>query len=176
MLASTFEKKRLKIGVSACLLGERVRYDGGHKRSELLLRSLASHYQMVPVCPEAGAGLGVPRPPVHLVRSGGVVRAVGVADERHDVTAALIEYGERRAAELADLCGFVFKSRSPSCGWGTTPIRNGEGGLDNGNGLFAQMLVQAWPRLPVIDEEALGQSVLRQRFLQQVEEYALLLD
>lgn len=162
--------KPLKIGVSACLLGERVRYDGGHKRNQMLLDYLALRYALVPICPEVAAGLGVPRPPVQLVARGVEIRAVGVLDEQLDVTRPLIEYG-RQVIAGEGLCGFVFKSRSPSCGLGTTPIRNEDGSHHVGNGLFAQQIVQAWPALPVIDEESLQQPLLRQLFLRQVEAY-----
>ncbi len=163
--------KPLKIGVSACLLGELVRYDGGHKRNQMLLDYLALRYALVPICPEVAAGLGVPRPPVQLVARGVEIRAVGVLDERLDVTQPLIEYGRRVTAAAMGLCGFVFKSRSPSCGLGTTPIRNEDGSHQVGNGLFAQQIVQAWPELPVIDEESLQQPLLRQLFLRQVDGY-----
>jgi uncharacterized protein YbbK (DUF523 family) len=104
--------KPLKIGISACLLGERVRYDGGHKRNQMLLDYLALRYALVPICPEVAAGLGVPRPPVQLVARGVEIRAVGVLDEQLDVTRPLIEYG-RQVIAGEGLCGFVFKSRSP---------------------------------------------------------------
>ncbi len=163
--------KPLKIGVSACLVGELVRYDGGHKRNQMLLDYLALRYVLVPICPEVAAGLGVPRPPVQLVKRGAEVRAVGVLDERLDVTRPLIEYGRQVTATAMGLCGFVFKGRSPSCGLGTTPIRTEGGGHHPGNGLFAEQIVQAWPELPVIDEELLQQPLLRQLFLQQVDAY-----
>lgn len=169
---SLFVKSPLKIGVSACLLGEPVRYDGGHKRNQMLLHYLADRYELLPICPEVAAGLGVPRPPVQLVVRGGEVRALGVEDAQLDVTLPLMEYGQRLAAEELRLCGFVFKSRSPSCGLGTTPIHTEHDCIDHGSGLFARQIVQALPLLPVIDEEALGQAPLRQRFLQQVEAYA----
>lgn len=161
----------LKIGVAACLLGEPVRYDGGHKRSQTLLRHLASHYELLPICPEVAAGLGVPRPPVQLVLRNGAIRAVGVADERLDVTQPLIEYGQRIAAGELALCGYVFKSRSPSCGLGSTPIRAGDGAITHGHGLFARQLIETLPGLPVIDEEQLEQEPLRQQFLRRVAAY-----
>lgn len=150
-----------------------MRYDGGHKRSQSLLHHLAHHYELLPICPEVGAGLGVPRPPVQLVLRDGVIRALGVADERFDVTRPLIEYGQRMVAEELGLCGYVFKSRSPSCGLGSAPIRAGDGSITHGHGLFARQLVEALPGLPVIDEEQLAQAPLRQQFLRQVEAYGL---
>lgn len=163
---------RLKIGVSACLLGDPVRYDGGHKRSQTLLHHLASRYELLPICPEVAAGLGVPRPPVQLVLRNGEIRALGVEDERLDVTRPLIEYGRRMVAEELRLCGYVFKSRSPSCGLGTTPIRAADGRITHGHGLFARQLIAALPLLPVIDEEQLEQPHVRQLFLERVARYA----
>lgn len=162
---------RLKIGVSACLLGERVRYDAGHKYNSALLHHLSADYELLSICPEVAAGLGVPRPPVQLMVREGETRALGVVDEQLDVTLPLVNYGRLLAQELDGVCGYVFKSRSPSCGLGTTPIRAEAGALHYGNGLFAQQIVQAWPLLPVIDEESLEQTSLRQQFLQQVAAY-----
>lgn len=159
----------LKIGVSACLLGAPVRYDGGHKRSHTLLHYLVGRYELLPICPEVEVGLGVPRPPVQLVVRGGEIRALGVEDEQLDVTQPLTEYGRQLAHGQIGLCGFILKSRSPSCGLGTTPIRGEGGEIHSGNGLFTQQLIQALPLLPVIDEEALEQPQLRQQFLQQVD-------
>jgi uncharacterized protein YbbK (DUF523 family) len=162
--------KLLKIGVSACLLGELVRYDGGHKRSQTLLQHLAGRYELLPVCPEVAAGLGTPRPPVQLVVRGGEIRALGVENELLDVTQPLVAYGHQLAHGQIGLCGFIFKSRSPSCGLGSTSIRGEDGQIHSGNGLFTQQLIEALPLLPVIDEEALEQPQRRQQFLQQVEE------
>ncbi len=161
----------LKIGVSACLLGEQVRYDGGHKRNQALLDCLSEGYELVPICPEVAVGMGVPRPPVHLITQGAEIRAVGVADERLDVTLPLTAYGQQVAVAGLGLSGFVFKSRSPSCGFGTTPIQNGDGSHHYGNGLFAAQIVQILPELPVIDEVVLQQPVLRALFLRRVDGY-----
>lgn len=165
------DKRLLKIGVSACLLGEQVRYDGGHKRNQLLLDSLGARYELVPICPEVAAGLGVPRPPVALMVRGTEVRALGVEDLQLDVTLPLIEYGQQVAMGTMGLSGFVFKSRSPSCGLGTTPVRREDGSHYHGHGLFAQQLVTRLPELPVVDELLLQQAPLRRLFLQQVERY-----
>ena len=126
------------------------------------------------ICPEAAAGLGVPRPPVQLVVRDGEIRALGVENGQLDVTQPLIEYGRQWVHEqAAGLCGFIFKSRSPSCGLGTTPIRGEDGEILSGNGLFVQQFIQALPHLPVIDEEALESPQLRLQFLQRVDSYVL---
>jgi len=163
----------IRLGVSACLLGQEVRYDGGHKRSQTLLHHLVDQYELLPICPEVAAGLGVPRPPVQLVLRDGEIRALGVADERLDVTRPLIEYGQQLLAEQLGLCGYIFKSRSPSCGLGSTPIRGEDGRITHGHGLFARQLIAALPLLPVIDEEQLEHEQLRHNFMRQIAAYAL---
>lgn len=149
-------------------MGEPVRYDGGHKRNDELLRYLAGRFELMPLCPEAG--FGVPRPAVELVLEAGGVRAVGVNDRALDVTEALLDYARTLAGRVPGVCGLILKSRSPSCGIATTPI-HAAGAMHYGSGLFAQQVLNDWPGLPLIDEEGMGRADLRQRFLQQVECY-----
>ncbi len=153
--------------VSACLLGEPVRYDGGHKRHAWLVERLLPEITMVAVCPEVGIGLGVPRPPIQLVESETGVRARGVEDPGLDVTDTLNAYGRQQAHDW--LCGAILKSRSPSCGLGTTPLFDADGhetGL--GSGLFAASLQAALPGLPCIDEAGLDDPEQRERWLEAV--------
>ncbi len=105
--------RRPRIGISSCLLGETVRYDGGHQRDPLLIQTLGLFVKWVPVCPELEAGMGVPREPVRLVRSNGRLRMVGERS-RKDWTAAMQRYERRRLAQLGtlDLAGYVLKSES----------------------------------------------------------------
>ena len=111
----------IRVGVSACLLGEPVRYDGGHKRSAVLVELLGSRFRWVPVCPEMEIGLGTPREPVRLVGDLHGPRMLGVSTAR-DLTRPMTEYAQRRARELAalDIAGYVLKSASPSCGQWTS--------------------------------------------------------
>jgi uncharacterized protein YbbK (DUF523 family) len=109
-------KTSIKVGISSCLLGQPVRYDGGDKRSALCLDELAQLFDFVPTCPEAGAGLGVPRPAVRLTGDAAAPRARGVDDPALDVTDQLQAYANARVPELDDLCGYVFIRNSPSCG------------------------------------------------------------
>ncbi|GAB1266779.1 hypothetical protein NBRC116493_00320 [Aurantivibrio infirmus] len=130
------------VGTSACLMGEAVRYDGADKKHALLNEVLAPHLQLQSFCPEVTAGLGIPRPPVRLVGSpDNARRAIGVADSGIDVTERLLEVSTNylQYAISSELCGFIFQSRSPSCGFQSTPIYGAKPGepLAFGNGIFA---------------------------------------
>jgi uncharacterized protein YbbK (DUF523 family) len=140
----TSEKPR--VGVSACLVGREVRYDGGHKLTDAVM-DLGSRVELVPVCPEDEVGMGTPREPIHITREG---RLVGV-DSGTDHTDAMHAWSGQRLAELDDLDGYVLKARSPSCGL----IGAASTG---GRGLFAQRLTETYPELPVTDEEHLDDA------------------
>ncbi len=158
-----------RVGVSACLLGQNVRYDGGHKRDPFAAGPLGERVTLVPVCPEVELGMGVPREPVRLERSGRRVRMVGTATGI-DHTDAMTRFAERRAAELEalDLSGYVFKKNSPSCGPDGVPIH---GSPRTGRGLFAAALLERMPQLPVVDESELGDRAGQKRFLEKVFAY-----
>ncbi len=152
-------KPRVCIAVSACLLGEPVRYDGTDKRHGWLLEQLGQVAQLLPVCPEQQAGLGVPRERINLVQAApGQVRVVGEESGR-DVTEPLERFAQRwlEAQPPWRLCGAVLKSRSPSCATGDARLLSPEGELLGRSwGLFAQQLRRRWPWLPVVDEQQLG--------------------
>jgi uncharacterized protein YbbK (DUF523 family) len=161
----------IRVGISACLLGQPVRWDGGHKRDAELIRELGRRVEWVPVCPEVEVGMGVPRPPLHLLRGeDGAIRMLE-NESGHDHTAAMRAYALRRAGELArlGLCGYVLKSRSPSCGLAGVELRRASAPPRNdGRGLFAQALAEALPWLPVEEEEKLRDTALREAFLARV--------
>jgi uncharacterized protein YbbK (DUF523 family) len=157
------------IGVSACLLGEQVRYDGGHKRNAFLLEDLAAHVRFVPVCPEVGIGLGVPREAIRLVRSGEQIRLVGPGGDHTD---AVRRWAAATIADLRgrDLSGFVLKKGSPSCGLERVRVW-GEGGEPHsrqGRGVFAQALVDALPALAIEEEGRLHDPRLREHFVNRI--------
>jgi uncharacterized protein YbbK (DUF523 family) len=158
-----------RVGISSCLLGENVRYDGGHKRDPFAAGALGERVTLVPVCPEVELGMGVPREPVRLERSGGEVRMVGVTSGK-DHTQAMTHFAERRAAELEalDLSGYVFKKNSPSCGPAGVPIQGSESA---GRGLFAAAIRNRMPHLPVVDEGDLADAAGQARFLERVFAY-----
>src|SRR5438105_2341227 len=141
------ETRTLRVGISACLLGERVRYDGGHKRDAFLTEVLGKHVEWVAVCPEVELGLGVPREPITLVRMGDDTRLV-VTTTGEDLTEKMRAYAAWRTQGLAslELDGYVLKSKSPSCGLGRDPA---------GRGLFAEALQTGMPCLPMEDDARL---------------------
>ena len=150
--------KKIKIGISACLLGQPVRYDGGHKLDTFLRDTIGRFVEYVPVCPEAEAGFGVPREPVRLEGDSASPRMVTI-ETRRDMTAAMTSWADKRLDELASagLRGFILKSRSPSCGIGTAPLFS-EAGEATGmaSGIFAGLLMKRFPLLPVEEEGRLA--------------------
>lgn len=166
--------KRVLIGVSGCLLGLPVRYDGRDKRDEWICAHLAEGFQLEAICPEVAIGMGVPRPPIRLVADGGDTRARRVDDPAVDVTDRLQAYAAEVAGRLGDeLAGYVFKSRSPSCGIRGVP-RFSPAGEEAGDaaGIFAAALGALLPGLPVAEETELASAAGRLNFLAQVEAYA----
>jgi uncharacterized protein YbgA (DUF1722 family)/uncharacterized protein YbbK (DUF523 family) len=166
----------LRIGVSACLLGQEVRYDGGHKRKPFLVDVLGRFAEWVPVCPEAEAGFGTPRPAMQLVEAGeddahGGLRLLTVRDQR-DLTAPMRVLAEARVAQLAamDLDGYVLKKDSPSCGLLRVKVYPANGGAASrtGRGLFAEALCGALPLLPVEEEGRLADPRLRENFIERL--------
>ena len=172
---NTFESGlgQVRLGVSACLLGARVRFDGGHKRNRFLIEELGSHFEFVPFCPEVAIGMGTPRPSIRLVGDVEAPRALGSRDDGLDVTAALQAYSANRAQRLDGLCGFVFKKDSPSCGMARVKVYSDKGMPQrDGVGIFARAVQQANPLLPVEEEGRLNDAVLRENFVSRVFVYA----
>jgi uncharacterized protein YbgA (DUF1722 family)/uncharacterized protein YbbK (DUF523 family) len=164
---------RLRIGVSSCLLGENVRWDGGHKRDRFLTDELGPFVEWVPVCPEVEVGLGTPRPTLRLVRRADEVRMVEPKSAA-DHTDAMRAYARRRVRELdrEDLAGYVLKKDSPSCGMERVKVYAGAGaGTRDGRGLFAEALLERFPHLPVEEEGRLGDARLRENFVVRVFAY-----
>jgi uncharacterized protein YbgA (DUF1722 family)/uncharacterized protein YbbK (DUF523 family) len=160
----------IRVGVSTCLLGEKVRYDGNHKRDSFLVDTLGPFVEWVPVCPEVESGMPVPRPPVRLARSGGALRMVEV-DSGADHTRRMLDYSRRRVGELAerDLCGYVLKKASPSCGMERVKVWNAGGqATRDGRGLFASALIEAMDSLPVEEEGRLSDADLRENFVERI--------
>lgn len=164
----------LRLGISACLLGQNVRFDGGHKREAFLADTLSRWVEWVPVCPEVGSGLGVPRPSLRLVQADkqDAVRLVETKTAT-DHTAAMARFTtkELRRLRKLDLCGFVLKSKSPSCGMERVKVYQKGMPTRGGQGLFATALIAAFPLLPVEEEGRLNDAVLRENFFDQVFAY-----
>lgn len=165
---------RPKLGISACLLGEPVRYNGGHKESRLCSHTFAEHFDFVQVCPEMAIGLGTPREPIRLVGTPEQTRAVGTVNRELDVTDALANYGKKMATELDDLSGFIFMQKSPSCGMERVKIYSEHGmpSQPEGQGVFARVFCELRPELPVEEAGRLNDPVLRENFVTRVFAYA----
>lgn len=166
------EYERIKIGISACLIGHEVRYDGGHKRDAYITNTLGQYFDFMPLCPEVGVGLGVPRPTMHLVRMGTDIHAVDIKDASIDHTERLAGYLDKVTAQLAQVCGYILKKNSPSCGMERVKVYNlSRSNLPperDGTGIFAQTLRQRFPLLPVEEEGRLCDPVLRENFIGRV--------
>jgi uncharacterized protein YbgA (DUF1722 family)/uncharacterized protein YbbK (DUF523 family) len=162
----------INVGISSCLLGRAVRFDGGHKKDEFLVNTFGPWVRWVPVCPEVEAGMGTPRESIRLTRTGGTVRLMAPKSGR-DWTGPMREYSERRVAELAgdDLCGYVLKKDSPSCGMERVKVYGDGAPAKVGRGVFADVLLERFPDLPVEEEGRLCDPRLRDNFVERVFAY-----
>lgn len=159
----------LRMGISSCLLGQVVRYDGQHKRDDFICDKLGRYAEFLPVCPEVAIGLGVPRPPIQLRIINGTIHVQGVKDASQDVTTALHHYAVELLPQLDDISGYIFKSRSPSCGLHGVAVYDETGVVvAESGGFFASSLRQALPLLPMAEEGDLQQPLLRENFLDQL--------
>ncbi|MBT2971951.1 MAG: DUF523 and DUF1722 domain-containing protein [Candidatus Thiodiazotropha sp. (ex Ctena orbiculata)] len=174
MTEETFFSEQPIIGVSACLLGHNVRYDGGHKRDSFIAEILGREVEFLPVCPEAAIGLGVPRPMIHLVGDPRQPRLVGVQDPTMDVTRRMEAYAADQARQLNGISGYILKKNSPSCGMERVKVYAAESGghcVRKGTGAFARVLMAQRPLLPVEEEGRLNDAVLRENFVNRVYVY-----
>jgi len=166
-------KHKIKIAVSSCLLGEAVRYDGTDKYIEAITQQLASEYNLISLCPEMAVGMGVPRPPIHLVDIGNEIQVLGIANPNNNMADDLYEYGQIIVNKHPDICGYIFKKNSPSCGTKNVKVLNTRGEYERiGQGMYASAIMNALPTLPVLDEEEYLNKELRAAFLLKVAEYS----
>ncbi len=163
--------KKIVIGVSSCLLGDRVRYDGNHKYNRLTDHYLRRFFILQKYCPEMAAGMGSPRSPVELKLVGGEVHCVDVEDSERDLTRLLLNSFRQQSGWLSMISGFVFKTKSPNCGLKDVPVHIDSETGRFGAGLFVQFLQRDFPKIPVIDEDMLSDPVLRRKFIQEVVAY-----
>jgi uncharacterized protein YbgA (DUF1722 family)/uncharacterized protein YbbK (DUF523 family) len=164
------EIPRVILGISSCLLGQMVRFDGNHKYSGYIAETLGRVFEFRPFCPEVAIGLGVPRPPIRLVATPDGTRARGVEDPARDVTDALAGYARQVATQLDEVSGYLFKHGSPSCGMERVRrySETGQPVVGDGVGIFAQNLLALRPELPVEEEGRLMDPVLRENFIERV--------
>ena len=161
---------KIRLGISSCLLGEKVRFDGGHKCDRFITETLGKFVEFVPVCPEVECGLGVPREAMHLAASPGGPRLVTIRTQV-DYTERMRAWALNRVVELEreDLYGFIFTSGSPSSGMERVKIYYGKGEpARTGVGMFAREFMQHFPLLPVEDEGRLHDPDLRENFLERL--------
>lgn len=166
------------MGISSCLLGEQVRFDGGHKRDRFLTDELGKYVEWVPVCPEVEVGMGTPREPLQLVLAPGTTRMV-TTSTGIDYTDRMNEWARERVDTLLreDLDGYVLKSKSPSCGvWNVKVARDDGTSAADGRGLFAAVLLERLPSLPVEEEGRLADPAVRANFMDRVLAYKRLKD
>lgn len=163
-----------KLGISACLMGVEVRFNGGHKESHLCTRALNEYFDFIPLCPEVAIGMGVPREPIRLVGDPEAPQAVGTVNSELNVTEALAEYGTHMAAEVGDICGYIFMQKSPSCGLERVKVyrENGAPVDGGGRGIYAKAFCERHPDLPVEEDGRLNDAVLRENFVTRVFAYA----
>ena len=162
----------IKIAISSCLLGEKVRYDGTDKKLDILTRIPGDIITFIPVCPEVAIGMGIPRPPIQLVETSEGIQALQIDDPDKSFTEPLQAYGAKIANELKDIFGYIFKARSPSCGINSTPVfRSGEEHHKDA-GLHAKQIMQQHPGLPIIEETTLTTLEQVQDFFSQVFKYS----
>ena len=162
--------EKIKLGVSACLLGQEVRFDGGHKRDRFITDILSRYVEYVPVCPEVEYGLGIPRETLRLVGDPASPRLVTTKTHR-DHTDGMLQYARKRVMALRNenLCGFIFKSKSPNSGMERVKVYNEKNiPLNKGVGLFARVFMTYFPLIPVEDEGRLHDSKLRENFIESI--------
>lgn len=166
---------KLKIGISSCLLGNEVRFDGGHKRSQYIQKTLARFFDFQTFCPEVAIGMGIPRKPIRLVRKseadGKKTYAVDGKNIELDYTNHLKEYSEIIASNyLSDISGYIFKKDSPTCGMERVKVYNPEGHFvhKDGVGVYAEVIKEHFPHMPMEEEGRLNDVNLRESFLTRV--------
>ncbi len=159
---------KIPVGISACLLGEAVRFNGSDKRDAYINGTLSRYFEFHPFCPEVEIGLGVPRAPIHLVRKSGKTHCVGVTDPDRDVTQQLQDQADAQRPLQAGWCGCILKKDSPSCGMQRVKVYTGDVPERKGVGIYAEQMMQNNPILPVEEEGRLGDPQLRENFIQRV--------
>lgn len=163
-------KERIRLGISACLLGEKVRYDGGHKLDRFLTCTLGQYVEYVPVCPEVECGLSIHREALRLVGDPDSPRLL-TSTSKKDITRQMIAWAHKRLSELESegLCGFIFKSDSPSSGMEKVKVYNEKGiGVKRGVGIFARAFIEHFPLLPVEEDGRLHDPKIRENFIERI--------
>jgi uncharacterized protein YbgA (DUF1722 family)/uncharacterized protein YbbK (DUF523 family) len=166
------ELEKIKVGISSCLMGQKVRFDSGHKRNAYINNILSNYFEFTAYCPEVDIGLGIPREPVRLLEINAQIRCVSTRNADLDVTDALCKSADKQIDWHQQLCGYILKKDSPSCGMERVRLYKGEIPERVGTGVYAQRLMQNFPELPVEEEGRLEDSLLRENFIQRVYIYS----
>ena len=171
--SSTDKTSRPLLGVSACLMGKQVRFDGGHKKNNFILSTLSKHIDFQSVCPEIESGFGIPRSTMQLRKNGEEIRLVFSKDPNNDVTDKLLDYSNEKVNQLDHLDGFIFKKDSPSCGAFRVPVVVHKDGFRSkeGVGLFAKTFMERHPLIPIEEEGRLNDAGLCENFFERVYAY-----
>lgn len=161
------------IGIGSCLAGNAVRYNGETNDANRYVRRICDQFEVQAFCPEMGIGLGVPRPPIHLVGSNDAVRILDVQTHAHDYTGQIQAYAQCVLDQAPLLCGYILVKGSPSCGYRQVKRYSEQGQYlaSDQDGIFAAALAEADPRLPLEDDEGLENRELREIFLRRVLDY-----
>lgn len=161
---------KILIGISACLLGNPVRFDGGHKRCEFAIDQLSPYVQFEPICPEMAIGMPTPRPALRLVKKQQQTLLCHSSDHQVDVTDKMQQFSQQRVANLTHLCGYIVCAKSPSCGMERVKVydENGSGARKSGVGLFTAELLRQMPWLPIEEDGRLNDAELRENFAERV--------
>lgn len=165
-----FDTQQIQVGISACLLGQQVRFDGGHKRSEFVEKELTRYFSFTPVCPEMAIGLGSPRKAIRLVRRDDIIY-VEASDGSFDVTEQLTTFSQQQTATFGHLAGYILCAKSPSCGMERVRIYSAKGSAKEGIGVYARILMATNPLLPVEEDGRLCDPILRENFVTRVFAY-----
>ncbi|GAD89139.1 hypothetical protein VHA01S_015_00360 [Vibrio halioticoli NBRC 102217] len=160
----------IQIGISACVLGEKVRFDSGSKASKFVTKELAPFFDFVPVCPEVGVGMTVPRPTIRLVSEEQRIALVETKDPTKDHTDKMIDYSNNKVDELTqtELCGYIVCAKSPTCGMERVKVYTKAGASNEGVGLYTDVLMKKMPWLPVEEDGRLNDPVLKENFISRI--------
>lgn len=165
-----FDTQQIQVGISACLLGQQVRFDGGHKRSDFVENELTRYFSFTSVCPEMAIGLGSPRKAIRLVKRDDIIY-VEASDGSFDVTEQLTTFSQQQTAKFDHLAGYILCAKSPSCGMERVRIYSSKGSAKEGVGVYARILMATNPLLPVEEDGRLCDPILRENFVTRVFAY-----
>ncbi|WCP69063.1 DUF523 and DUF1722 domain-containing protein [Vibrio tubiashii] len=163
-------QQQIKIGISSCVLGERVRFDSGHKISKFVTKELTPYFEFVPVCPEVGSGMPVPRPTIRLMSNEDRIALVETKDPTKEHTQAVVDYSKSKVVELEreQLCGYIVCAKSPTCGMERVKVYKKNSAENVGVGLYTNELMKAMPWLPVEEDGRLNDPVLKENFITRI--------